>query len=260
MEYVLEEQTWFIWTGSQDLYDVQVKEWIFGTQLDQILVLHKKEIKCMRPQEVGDGMEIVKMKSWELKTNIEVGSVTAGMCIYERFDEHTWATQYYGYWFDRDKIQWVQKICDDIWINIKLHEEKFVRIETSQTPQEQSWIHVLSFLFWLGLMYGTFDIWDWLKHVKIHLPLEWTIAQYEEKILSMIDWIKAGELYVTYSHQDQKNGQLLQVNIRDKEILDTRSSWLWGEKYDLSEYIHKINDFVWHENFTKDNVLKFLHK
>lgn len=215
----------------------------------------------MRPQEVGDGMDVIALCAGSVQEKeLEIESVTAGMCVYEWFDENTWETQYYGYWFDRNKIEWVQDICNKIWASVQLHEEKFIRIEASHNLDNQTEVHVLSYLFWLALIYGTFDGWEWLKHVKIHLPLEWTIAKYEEKIWAMIEWLKNEKLYITHNHQDQKNGQLLQLNIDDKQILDIWSGWLWWGKYDVSKYRNKIDELLGHDNFTKDKVLKFLHK
>ncbi len=259
-EYILEEQTGCIGTWSQDAYDLQVKEGVFETSLWEILVIHKKNIKSIRPQEIGDGMKVIVTKEPYNDVDLDAASVVSWMTIYEWFDEHSGSTMFYAYGFDKNKIERANALCTQLELPISLHPEKFVRLEATQNGDYTS-IHPLSYIFGLVLVYGSFDIQgECIQHAKIHLPLEWSIASYEERMLSTIQSLHAQWLYITYDYQDQKNWQMLQINIDDREILDIWSWWMWWEEYDMGEYIAKIDDFVWHTDFTTDKVLKFLHK
>lgn len=260
---IREQQTWFIGNKIWDLsYDLQVKEWIFPTTCEQILVLHKKNLKMMRPQEIGDGMQVVKLNNTNWSADLDIESVVWGMCIYEWFDENVGTVQYYAYAIDRDKVDRIQDICNTLALPITIDVQKFVCLKTSLDSMHNTWTWLLSYMFGLALIYGHFDIWEQgLKHVKIHLPLEWSIAQSQERILAAIEWLHRYDwLYITYDYQDQKNWQILQLHINDQELLDIWSTWLGGEEYDMSEYHTMIQEYVRDELDLSNYVLKFLHK
>ncbi len=258
---IREESTWFICSALWDnSYNFYMKEGIFATSGEKLLVIHKNEIRLMRPQEVWDGMEIVILKEENIEHKIDRDSVVLWISIYEWFDENTSEIKYYAYWFDRSKIDWVQEVCNLLDIPVQLHMEKFVRLVFKQI-QNNTVLHELSYLFWLALIYGHFDFSDaWLKHVKIHLPLEGSISAKEDGILAIITWLHKQWIYISHDYQDQKNGQLLQLNINDQELLDLWSKRLWGNDYDYSDRQQMIQEYLWNTITISNYVLKFLHK
>ncbi len=258
---ILEPKTWFVGNALWDeVYDLQVKEGVFPTHCEEVLVMHKWNIKSMRPQEIWDGMEVVKLKakSWKLKDEIDKVNLISGMSIYQWFDENTWTQETYAYGIDRSKIDWINDVCKDLWLWVSLEDEKFVKITNWSFQIPEDWL--LSFFFWLVLIYGKFTIVDEvLRHAVIQLPLVGSIAMQEEILLNLKEVLFEQELYLTITYLTQKSWQLLQVNIHDEEILDIWSSWLWWEAHEYDTLRNEIKNFAQIDEI--DNyVLKFLHK
>ena len=251
------------------VYDFYVKEWNFRSRGKETFVFHKRQLKIMNIRDIGDGMRIPFLKNKSLLKKYDNTMVKFWMSSYQWFDEKNGETKYYAYWAKSDTIKWVNLVSEQLELWVELKEWKFVEIQwwehdssfITHVIASQKLDDISSFLFGIALIYGNWSrIENSLSHVSVQLPLVDSLASLEDHLLKMIDIFFDNKLFMTYDYQDMKAGQLMQIHIDDHEILDVWSGRLWGEEYDLGEYKSKIDEYVWQSNFTKDKVLKFLHK
>ena len=256
-----EISSWFVWQGEQSPYELKLKEGAFETHLETIFVIHKRQLKQIRPQEIGDGMLVIHT-STAIDPQIDLASVRSWTCVYSRFDEQLGEKKFFAYKFDRSKIDRCNAVFENLWLNLLLEGEKFVKIKhwsyELQQLQDLDVSQTLSFLLWIALIYGKFSFQDEvLQHVVIQIPLVESIALIEDELLSMIQGCFERSLFLTYDYIDQKHGQVLQINIADESVLGVRSSWLGGLAMDHSMH---TDELAQHGIDLSDKVLKLLHK
>jgi hypothetical protein len=268
--YRIEEMTGFVWKGELVApYVLTLKEGDFESMLQEVVVLHKKQVKCMRPQEIGDGIAVVQV-ILDNKESIDPSNeyIVAGMSIYTWFDEVAWVSEVYAYGFERSKLTWVNDVCLalDLWVSLEWG--KFIKVlwgksidDMSDLCDPNNMVEIYAFLFGICLIYGKFDVeGDVMHHSVIQVPLVESIAALESVLVAMQQVLFAQKVYITIDYQTMKSGQMMQINIDDREILDLRGSRLGWEAYDDREVRELLSWYVWSDRDLDQYVLKLLRK
>ncbi len=207
-----------------------------------ILTFYKRKFVFRNLREISTWMNVFAFllrDFWDIK-EIDKEAFVCWLSIYQEFDEKKWKNQVYFYGFDKENLKLLDSIFSkmDIWIKI-FQEQSFCWIDWNIPSFEQihekifSWVEkfqfekIASFLFWLSLIYGDFDIKDDLLHsVKINIPLLGSLFWKEKIFLFLFDGLWDNYILNKIDFLSQKVGFLCQIVILDEEILQSFVNFL----------------------------------
>ena len=233
----------------------QIVSWFKFSDFDKwMIVYHKKQFKIVNLKDLWDKMWVIMV--WEHDDEyddmeLDIESMESALKLFDWFDEETWNKYFFLYRYGENKMQELNDRLEKLWSNIKLSkDEKWITIPYSD---EELVYNPISFLFWLILVYGIFQIKDWdLKAIKTQVPL---FGQYMEKqdiINEILDVLAENGLYVNKNIQRTNDGIVYEITSSDFELLqffakfyEPIEKWLKISKHDEVEQV-------------KENLLKFI--
>ena len=257
-----------IWKGRREVIDIVTSTVTLSTELEKILVLHKKTPKIIATNTIWDGFWIpLVFERPPIYVDLDTQACASGIVSFVSFDEMTWSSRSYAYKYPKTDVDYLNEMLDAFDVDVRaVLDDAYVALDTdveSIVPQEYTWM--LSYIFGLALVYGEFDIvWeDVLTHVSIRFPMrESFISVYDMLLQRRVD---LSEMWVFYALQlhDADMGQYVTLDISDTEVLSVFASWLWWNSRQvdsqiLQEYVstnlpHLMSTF-------SNSVLKFVQK
>lgn len=244
----------------------------FYTCDKEIVTYYKNDYHIRQIKEFSHGMSIFMVfdRLPIVEKNIDVYAFLDGVSIYQEFDENTWKNIPYLYKFDKDNLEIIDSIFQNLGVDAKLQGENgFVKLEWETNShedivkniesriQEEDFLNILSFLFGIALVYGDFDIVeDNLNSAKLFIPLVGNLSDKGEVFDNIFEFLSKHWVFNKVDYIQQDIGFLYQVSIVDWEILTTFLNFLNEIGIDEVERVSKkdkISDYKeWIKNFLHD--------
>ncbi len=219
-----------------------------------MIVYHKKQFKIVNLKDLWDKMWVIMV--WEHddeydNMELDMESMESALKLFDWFNEEIWKKYFFLYKYGENKMNELNDKLSKLWSNIKLSkDEKWITIPYSD---EELVYNPISFLFWLILVYGTFQIKDWdLKAIKTQVPL---FGQYMEKqdiIDEILDVLAENWLFVSKNIQKTWDWIIYEITSSDYELLD-----FFAKFYEPIEKWLKISKYSEVQNIKQD-LIKFI--
>ncbi len=208
----------------------------------EIAVRWKNSWHWKRTNEVGDGMEVLRVhERKEIDVKIDPERFLYGLSPWQEYDEQTNKTQTYFYKFSKNQedVDATTQLIKEITPSLSLQVEgRFVVLhgvdgwlinpnDILQKSKEIDESRLFSFFYGLVLAYGDIKIEESVLHnCTIRLSLTGPIGIWSELLQTYLTILRDRWVYFTQSLLGQRDGQLLQISISDREFLHTISQLL----------------------------------
>lgn len=209
--------------------------------IDQEVAVWWKSVRhWKRTNEIGDGMELVRVHTRPvLSQQIDPQLFLYGLSPRQEYDENTNEVTVYAYKFPKDDetISSANSLIQQIIPELSLKSDgRFVVVEGNTVwlldirsienqLKGESTEGIISFLIGLLIIYGeVHSEWNVIHNATIHISLLWPLAMRNEIIMYCLQRLREDGVYTTNSLLTQREGQLLQITIADREFLETFSS------------------------------------
>lgn len=217
-----------------------------------IVVYHKSKFRIIHLKDLWDKMWVIMIKKGG--SNIEsfdLESMENALKIFEWFDENTWEKYCFLYKFSLNEVWKLNDKLKKLWSKIEFKKtEKWICCDYVEKKDNYDYA---SFLFWLTLVYGNFDIRNWeLKSIKIQIPLFWAYLEYENELEKIKEFFANKWVFIRTNKQENQNWIVHQLTINDYELL-----WIFASFYDTIEKsleISKYNEVL----KIKEDLLEFV--
>ncbi len=247
---------------------ISCQEVTIDTCDQEVAVWRKQARHWKRTNEVGDGMELLRVHSRHtVHHKIDPVRFLYWLSARQEYDEENNLVVTYLYKFSKDAEdiaianRLIQQILPGATIQINgrfvtlewgVHE----MIDLNQLDETllAGWITAcLSLLRALIVVYGTIAQEENIIHTcTIHLPLLWPLAQRNDLIQLVLRTLRDYGIYTTQHIMNQREGQLLQISIADRELLEYIAQALRGVSGELK--VGKMEICLQQKN----NLLEFL--
>lgn len=222
-----------------------------------VVVLHKKDFKITNLKNLGDGMNVIYLKKNINKIDIyNKNSFSTALTIFHSFNEETWATYAFipNIWEKelQEKNETLKKLKSDYRI-----EKTAKWIIMNKFEEKGRWTDDLcgnmSFLFWLLIMYGKFDVKNWLlASIKIQIPLFWEHLIEQNDFDGIIKNLRQEGIFLKSDKLTNKNGITYQISSNDYELLEIFAKW-----YEPVEKFEKISKREFSDEM-KSKLIEFI--
>ncbi len=219
----------------------------------EVAVWRKNEWHRRRANEIGDAMEVLRVHHRKIiEQELDVTWFTYGLSMRQEFDEVNNRMMTYLYKFSKDPQDiedannYIKQFLPSASISIK---DRFVVVEW--LDQEHITVHQLielltpwsimqaiSFLQWVFVPFGSATREENVLHnFVVHIPLTWPIAMRQDLISKVISILRDYWIYTHHQLTQQRDGQLLQITISDREYLQYG---LWFMDHERKATISKL--------------------
>ena len=189
-----------------------ILDWYQIETTDRLIFTYQKRAwKLINLKNLGDGMQV----AFSPKA--------------QGFNEETWIKYHFLPFWNWDIVVLKGLLTTLNYPEINIEKTKWWTIiswlkKTFLFPEKAE--DYLSFLFALALIYGKFEGKDWnLKSIKIHLPLIWIQAQFEEKLINICKNLQKSWLFIKRNTDHHAEKKIFQFQINDFELLTLFSRW-----------------------------------
>lgn len=259
-----------IWSGARSMIDI-VLQWVtLQTQLEQILVIHKKTPKLVPSNMIGDGFRIPLVFNRKKNDDVlDIQACVSGIVSYTSFNEHSAKTKPYAYKYPKDDLDYLNETFGVFELPVSaVLQDQLIMLHTDMVAID---IHTIaqsiSYIYGLMLVYGQFDLVgedeDILTQVTIRFPLRESFLTVYESLQAQKSHMQTQWLFFSLETQDVSMWQMVVINIDDEELLYIYASWLWWKSREtdiwfLHTYIQEhIPHIAW---LCSNSVLKLLQK
>jgi len=240
---------------------------------NQILVNHKSKFLLKAPNEVWDGMDVFFMfkRSELLFDKLDLDAFKNWVTLYQEFDEELWIYKSYLYKFSKENLEDFIEIFDNLWTWLSISmDDKFVSIEWNYENiktiisnlelwiENNSFHKLISFLFWLSMIYGDFDIHeDTIHWCKIYLPLAIYSNWFNDMFEKLMEFFEKNWFFIKSNLIQNKIWYTYQLSISDWELLENfknfinQIDWEYIENNSKLDYMSEIWEQI--QDFCEDN-------
>ena len=227
--------------------------WKFSDWDKGMVVLHKKDFKVINLKHLGDGMQVIYVKSvgcWVL--GLELKSFKQGFWIFHWFYEDTGKEYSFLPGFPHKEIEGLNKKFVSLGLDlVSVISPKWVLINVwSVRDIWDSLTEIMSFLFALFMVYGKFEIKkSELLGVKIQGPLFGQYLRYQDQFDGMSKILQDTGIFIKTDVLETNNGVVYQMSSTDYELLE-----IFAKRYESIEKFEKISK----RDFTQEMKAKLL--
>ena len=185
------------------------------------------------------------------KINLVLESAENAMKLFKGFSEDTWEKYYFLHKLKENKLEELNIKLNKLWSQLIINKtEKGFCIENKD---EELIYNPISFLFWLWLVYGDFNVKNNdLKSIKIQIQLFWIHKENVDIIDEAIGTLADNGIFLKKNIQETKDGIVYQITSSDYELLqifaklyEPIEKWLEINKYtDVLKIKEKLVEFL----------------
>lgn len=219
-----------------------------------MIVYHKKQFKIVNLKDLWDKMWVIMVGEHDDEYDymeLDIESMESALKLFDWFNEESGEKYFFLYKYGENKMVELNEKLIKLWSKINLSkDEKWITIPYSD---KELVFNPISFLFWLILVYGTFQIKDWdLKAIKTQVPLFGQYMDKQDIIDEILDVLAENGLYVNRNIQNTNDGIIYEITSSDYELLD-----FFAKFYEPIEKWLKISKYEEVQDI-KNNLIDFL--